>query len=309
MAYSYRKHSRRSAVAFPELSRLLAVSKSRWVRFQHVPFLCRVLAVICLVCALARPQAGRGEVKRTSDGLDIELVIDTSGSMRALDFEINGKRHDRLDVVKQVIRQFIAKRGDDRIGMVVFGTYAFAQAPLTLDHDVLLRFLDSVEIGMAGEETAIGDAVGVASNRLKEIKAKSKVVILLTDGKNTAGKIDPREVAKAAKTVGVKVYTIGVGSNGLVPVPTEAGIRQVKMELDEQLLEDVATTTGGRYFRATDTAKLMEIYDTIDQLEKTKVETPSFQMRDERYALFLWPGLFLLIFEVLLGLTRLRRLP
>jgi Ca-activated chloride channel family protein len=309
MGFSYFKKKNRPAVAFPDLGLLLAVSKSRWIAFRHLLFICRSAAVICLVFALARPQAGRGEVKRTTEGLDIMLVIDTSGSMRALDFEINGKRLDRLDVIKTVMRDFIEKRPDDRIGMVVFGTNAFAQAPLTLDHDVLLRFLEGIQIGMAGDGTAIGDAIGVASNRLKDLAAKSKIAILLTDGKNTAGKIDPREVAKAAKAVGVKVYTIGAGSNGLVPMPTEAGIVQVKTELDEALLKDIADTTGGQYFRATDTEKLVEIYSTIDKLEKTKVETPTFQIHDEKYAVFVWPGLIMMILELFLGLTRLRRLP
>ncbi|MEZ4741851.1 MAG: VWA domain-containing protein [Bdellovibrionota bacterium] len=309
MFYRYLRRKSSSAVLYPNLKIFAHLRRSKWVFLRHLPFLCRVLSVVFIVLAMARPQAGRGEVKRKSDGLDIMLAVDTSGSMRALDFQINGKRYNRLEVVKAVMANFINRRFDDRIGMVVFGDHAFAQAPLTLDHTVLLRFLEGVEIGMAGESTAVGDAIAVATNRMKDLKAKSKIVILLTDGSNTAGRTRPVDVAKAAKAVGVKIYTIGVGSNGPVLFPTKFGYQRQVFKIDEESLQEVAKITGGKYFRAVDTNELMEIYDTIDTLEKTELAVPIFQIYDEKFAIFLWPGLFFVLFEALLGMTRLRRLP
>ena len=237
------------------------------------------------------------------------LVLDTSISMRAMDFTIKGKRRDRLYVVKQVVGEFITKRYDDRIGMVVFGTHAFAQSPLTLDHDVLLTYLSGVEIGMAGEATALGDALGVAINRIKDLQTKDKVIIMLTDGENTAGKLDPIEVAKIAKVLGVRIYTIGVGSDGLVPVPSPFGYQQAQVSLDEKTLREISKITEGQYFRASSTEALLKVYNTIDTLEKTEKEIEVFRNYEERYSLFLWPGLFFLVLELLMGMTRFRRVP
>jgi len=237
------------------------------------------------------------------------IVIDTSGSMKAMDFTVNGKRRDRMYVVKEVVGAFVEKRVDDRVGMVVFGTNAFAQSPLTLDHDVLKQYLSEVEIGVAGESTAIGDALGVAINRIKDVESKNKIIILLTDGSNTAGNIDPRQVVKAAQVLGVKIYTIGVGSDGWVPIPTEFGYQKVRVDLDEILLKEIAEKTGAKYFRAKDTKALVKIYETIDELEKSEVELKVYRNYEERYSLFLWPGLFFLLCELLLGLTRFRRIP
>lgn len=303
----------RAAFRFPFARRIKEQSRTSQAVLAYMPQLLRTLLVTLLVLAAARPQLTQGEVQRSSEGLDIVLAIDTSGSMRALDFEIDGKRDDRLAVVKSVITKFISSRPDDRIGMVVFGQEAFTQAPLTLDHNVLMKFLERVQIGMAGDGTAIGDAIATSTTRVKDIKAKSRVVILLTDGKNTAGTVDPMLAAEAAASLGVKIYTIGVGKKGKVPFPVEGffGSRLVYREsdLDEKLLQKVADATQAKFFRASDTQALIKVYDTIDKLEKTKIEVKEFTNYDEVYATFVWPAFVLLLLEVLFSLTRFWRLP
>ncbi len=307
MIWHYRR--RRLAVTFSSMKILKGLSSSSQNILQHLLFIIRCLSLIFLVLALARPQQGRSHIKQRTEGLDIMLVIDTSGSMKALDFTINNKRVTRLEVVKKVISEFVESRVDDRIGIVVFGTHAFSQAPLTLDHDVLQQYIDALEIGMAGEETAIGDGIAVATNRLKELKSKSKIIVLLTDGSNTAGKINPLEAAKAAQTYGVKIYTIGIGSKGPVLVQTPMGYQKVIVDMDEKLLQSVAQDTQGKFFLASDTKTLKDVYKTIDALEKTEVETKVYRNYEEKFALFLWPGLVLILLELLLSFTRLRRIP
>jgi Ca-activated chloride channel homolog len=279
----------------------------------HGGIFLRSLALVCLICALARPQFGQSEVRRYSEGLDIMMAFDTSGSMRAMDFEVEGQTSNRLMAVKYVLEKFVKERSEDRIGMVVFGTEAFTQLPLTLDHDVFLQFLKPIKIGMAGDATAIGDALATATNRLKDIKAKSKIIILLTDGENTAGTIEPMTAAKAAAALGVHVYTVGVGRDGKVPIPVDSvfGERLVYQEvnLDEELLKDIAKTCNGQYFRAYDTDSLKKIYETIDRLEKTKIQVKEFKNYDEAFAVFLWPGLLFLFLELLFGMSRFRRVP
>ena len=229
-----------NAVLIPSISSLKVLRKNYWSYLQHVSFLFRALALVLFICAMARPQHGRSHLKQKTEGLDIILAVDTSGSMKAMDFVIDGKRQDRLFIVKQVLRDFIQKREDDRIGIVVFGTNAFAQAPLTLDHEVLDQYVDNMKIAMAGEKTAIGDAIAVASSRLKDLESKSKLVILLTDGANSAGKVDPEQAAEAARALGVKVYTIGIGSDQAVPFPTPFGYQSVRLEMDTKLLQKIA---------------------------------------------------------------------
>ena len=297
----------RSAVIYPSLK--LFSTRRKWRFFYRLPFFLRCLGLIFLTLALARPQTGRSQAKQRSEGIDIILVADASGSMNALDFVIDGKRQNRLSVVEKAMEDFVDSRVDDRIGLVVFGTHAFALCPLTLDHDVLLQYIDTMKVAMAGEETAIGDAIGVASNRLKDIPAKSKVMILLTDGENDAGKLDPREAAQAAKAMGIKIYTVGVGSEGYVPIQTPYGFQKVRLPIDEKLLKEIADMTGGRYFRAGDTDALFAIYHTIDALEKTTVDTNVYYNYEEKYASFVWLALVLLALELLLRTTRLRRLP
>ncbi len=303
---------RQQALKFPVNNawRVASSSPKKWLGW--VPFILRALALTFIVLALARPLAGRAEGQRTSEGLDIMLVVDTSGSMQAMDFEINGERQDRLTVVKSVLRDFIGKRANDRMGMVVFGSEAFTQAPLTLDHNILLQVMDQMVIGMAGKATAIGDAIAVASKRLKDLPAKSKVMILLTDGANTHGRVEPMTAASAAAALGIKIYTIGVGSHDEVPFPVQGffgtTLQYQKLDLDEKLLEDIAARTGAQSFLASDTATLQKIYNTIDRLEKTKVEVKDYRRFEERAEVFILWALVFLTLELLWRLTRWQRL-
>lgn len=303
----------RGAFRFPIANKFKKEERLQNQILAFLPQIIRVMTLALIVIALARPQYTRGEQKRSTEGLDIVLAIDTSGSMAALDFEIEGKRDNRLAVVKTVIEKFIASRPDDRIGMVVFGQEAFTQAPLTLDHEVLLKFLERVSIGMAGDGTAIGDAVATSTKRVKDIKAKSRIVILLTDGKNTAGSVDPLLAAQAAASFGVKIYTIGVGKEGKVPFPVDGffGNRIIyrDSDLDEKLLQEIAETTDAKFFRASDTEALFKVYETIDRLEKTKVEVKEFRNYEEAYADFTWPVVILILFEIVMSMTRFWRLP
>jgi Ca-activated chloride channel family protein len=281
---------------------------------QSLPLLLRCMALALAIVALARPQAGPRGKSRQVDGLDIQLVIDTSGSMKAQDFVLDGKRRTRLEVVKSVIEKFISARQDDRIGLVIFGTEAFTQAPLTLDHQLLEQFLKHIEISMAGDSTAIGDGLATAVKRLsasdeKAAKSKGKIVILLTDGANNAGRIDPVTAAEAAKALNVKVYTIGVGSRGKVPIESNGRMVQVEVDIDEALLEKIASMTGGRFYRATDTQALISVYAEIDRLEKTKGRAPVREVRRELYAGFLWPAIVMLLLDVLFTLTRFKLVP
>lgn len=308
MIFFYRK--KRVSFRYSSLKLVKQGQKSVTAYLSHLPFLFKVFAFVFFVIALARPQTGRTKTERKTEGLDMMLVVDTSGSMKALDFKLQGKRRDRLFVLKSVLSNFIDARPDDRLGMVVFGTHAYAQAPLTLDHDILKEYLEGAEIGMAGEATAIGDAMGLALSSLRTVKSKSRIIVLLTDGANTEGKLDPLQVARAAKETGVKVYTVGVGSDsGLVPFPGAFGIQQVRLELDEKLLKEVASMTGGQYFRAGDTEALEKVYKTIDALEKTEVKVASYHNYEERYASFLWLGLYCFLAYGILMASRLRRVP
>lgn len=273
----------------------------------------RSLALVCLIIALARPQSGRQITEVTSEGVDILLAIDTSGSMQALDFTWQGERENRLAVVKRVVTNFIEARPYDRIGLVVFGEEAFTQSPLTLDHQLLDEFVDAMEIGMAGEATAIGSAIAVSTQRLKELKAEEKILILLTDGQSNAGPLTPNQAAEAAAHYGIKIYTIGAGTQGKAPFEVEGffGKRTIyrEVDLDEPTLRQVAKVTGGRYFRATDTDELQKIYQVIDELEKTEVQVKNYDLYDELYRPWLAIALLCLLLERLLQLTRWRALP
>lgn len=276
--------------------------------------LLRLLALALLIVALARPQQGIGTAEVETSGIDIVLTIDVSGSMRALDFELEGARADRLQVVKAVVRRFIEARKEDRLGIVGFAGRPYLVSPLTLDHDWLTQNLDRVRIGLIEDGTAVGSAIAASVNRLRDQKAKSKVVILLTDGVNNAGKVAPLTAAEAARALGIKVYTIAAGTQGEAPMPVvdRFGNERVVMapvEVDEETLRKVAETTGGAFFRATDTENLERIYAQIDQLERT---TETVKRYEQYRELFLWPlllGLLVLVTELLLAETRLRSLP
>ena len=275
----------------------------------------RWLALALFIIALARPQLGEGETKITASGIDIVIAIDLSGSMSSEDFELRGQRVNRLMIAKDVLQKFIAKRPNDRIGLVAFATDAYIAAPLTLDHDFLLQNLDRLEIAAPGkDQTAIGSALAAALNRLRELKSKSKIVILMTDGQNNAGKVPPLTAAEAAETLKVKVYTIGVGTRGLAPIPYidafgRKGYKQQPVDIDEETLTQIAKRTGGKYYRADKTETLRSIYDEIDRLEKTEIEVKKYQRYRELFPLVTLPGLVVLLLEVILNHTVWRKLP
>ncbi|MDD9951351.1 MAG: VWA domain-containing protein, partial [Zetaproteobacteria bacterium] len=278
---------------------VLQESKNRLPLLCYTHEILRCAIIICLIIAAARPQLSQGPQKIKSEGLDMMLVLDTSTSMLAKDLKTSQGQANRLQVAKGVLNEFIQQRKDDRLGITIFGAQAYAYTPLTIDHQVLLQYLEEVEVGMAGEATALGDAIGVATNRLKEVKSHNPIMILLTDGENTAGSLSPLQAAEAAKALRIRIYTVGVGSNGLVPFPTPMGDRPVQIRLDEKTLRMIAKSTGGRYFRATDAASLAKIYDMIDKLEKTEQESEYYIQKEELFAPWVWGALLLLLLELL----------
>src|SRR6184192_203388 len=271
----------------------------------------RWLALSLFLLALARPQLGEGETKVSASGIDIVVAIDLSGSMGSEDFELKGQRVNRLGIAKNVLEKFIAKRPNDRIGLVAFARDAYIAAPLTLDHDFLQQNLERLELATPGKDgTAIGSALSAALNRLRDIKSKSKIVILMTDGQNNAGKVPPLTAAEAAETIGVKVYTIGVGTRGMAPMPVgrnpftgEVVYRDEPVDIDEATLQQIFRRTGGKYYRADKTETLRSIYDEIDRLEKTDVEVKKYQRYREMFPFVVLPGLVVLLLEVILNQT------
>jgi len=293
---------------------LLVKKKSLRVFFAENLIFLRALAAVLIVIALMRPQSPVEESKIQTEGIDIVLTVDVSGSMYAEDFTLNNKRVNRLRAVKEVVREFIQGRENDRIGLVAFASRAYTVCPLTLDYGWLLKNLERLEIGMIEDGTAIGSGLSSALNRLKDTKSKGKVVILLTDGRNNAGKISPLTAAEAAKALDVKVYTIGAGTKGLAPFPVKdffgnTVYQSVKVMIDEETLKRIANETGAQYFRATDTDSLKNIYDEIDRLEKTEIEEKGYMEYKEWFPYFIIPALILLLMEFVLNLTLFRRLP
>jgi len=281
---------------------------------SHNLWVLRLAALIFLVLALVRLRIPIEESKIQTEGIDIILALDTSTSMLAEDFTLHGKRANRLDVVKDVVESFIRGRKDDRIGVVAFAARAYTVSPLTLDYGWLLENLKRVKIGMIEDGTAIGSALTVALNRLKDTKAKSKIIVLLTDGINNAGKISPSLAADTAKALSVKVYTIGAGTKGMAPYPVKdffgnTVYQPVKIDVDEDTLMNIASKTESKYFRATDTKSLKEIYQEIDKMEKTPLEEKGYMEYRELFPVFLNIALVLLLIEVLLSNTILRRIP
>jgi Ca-activated chloride channel family protein len=288
--------------------------------------------LLLLSAALARPQHGREEFRIRTEGIAIEMVVDRSGSMLAEDFQVDGKPAKRIDVVKKVFHDFVAGddelpgRPDDQVGLVAFGGFAEAKCPLTLDHNALLKVLEEVKVPepiydaagriinarLLGEEraTAIGDALALAVDRLQPVKAKSKIIVLLSDGESNAGVVQPLEAAQAAKTLGIKIYTIGIGSpqGGQLPDLDFFG-RHVVAGLDERTLQAVAETTGGKYFLATDTEALRKVYGEINRLEKTTTEGRLYSEYREFFPYALFPGLGLILLELIFTSTRFRSLP
>lgn len=275
---------------------------------RHMLFVFRILAISLLIIALARPQSTDRWQNVSTEGIDILLALDISSSMLAQDFQPN-----RIEASKDVAIQFISGRPDDRIGLVVFSGESFTQCPLTTDHAVVINLFRDIESGMIEDGTAIGMGLATSINRLKDSNAKSKVIILLTDGVNNKGAIAPLTAAELAKTFGIRIYTIGVGTQGMAryPIQTPVGIQyqNVPVQIDEEILKGVASMTDGKYFRATDNQKLIEVYREIDKLEKSKIDVREFSQKEEEYLLFaLFAGL-LLAMEVLLKITLLHGLP
>ncbi len=274
----------------------------------------RGAVLLLLVVALARPQQGLERNRERAQGIDIMLVLDISTSMLAEDFQLNGQRLNRLAVVKDVVQSFIKDRPNDRLGLVVFAGRPYTQCPLTLDHGWLTQQLDRTRIGMVEDGTAIGPAMATGLNRLRRSTAKSRVMVLLTDGVNNAGTVTPEAAAELARTLGVKVYTIGAGTKGTAPFPAQdlfgrTVYQRVKIEVDDARLSRIAQMTGGHYFRATDTDSLRTIYAQIDRLEKTAMEQPKFSSYRERYPLVVILALALLLVEIALSQTARRVLP
>ena len=305
---------KRPVLNVPSLDGVSSVPVSMAQRIAKVVWSLKYVVLALLIICVARPQWGQRVSSTLSEGINIVLALDTSESMLAMDFKIDGDRVNRLDAVKAVGSDFMAERQGDRLGLVVFGTEAYTQVPLTRDYRIIQQVLNKVEIGAAGKSTAIGDAIGISLKRLKDIESKSNVIILLTDGKNTAGQLDPLAAAGLAKEMGVKVYAIGVGSKGRAPFLVKGPfgtehLEYYRVDMDEDTLKKIAHDTGGLFFRAEDTAGLEKIYKTIDRLEKTTVKVKTFDDFNDLYPWFAWPALVVLVLWLALANTRFVRLP
>ena len=277
----------------------------------------RWLALAGFIVALAQPRLMKSGTTVKASGVDIAVAFDLSGSMLSEDFVVKGARVNRFNMARSVLRQFIDARPGDRIGLVVFAAQAFIATPLTLDHEFLIANLDRLEIGSINEnQTAIGDALSTAVNRLRDLKSKSKIVILMTDGQNNAGKIPPLMAADAARALGIKVYTIGIGEQGTAPMPVgknpytgQMMYQNIPVDVDEDTLQKIAAVTGGKYYRADNAEKFRQIYAEIDKLEKTEATVNKYTEFKELFPGFVWAGLALLLVELGLGQTVFRRLP
>lgn len=277
-----------------------------WMR--HAPFVLRILAIVMIIIAMARPRSSSEMERVDTEGIDIMLTMDVSTSMLARDF-----KPDRISAAKDIAIEFISQRPSDRIGIVVFAGESYTQCPLTTDRATLINLMKEVQTDLIEDGTAIGNGLATAVARLKDSNAKSRVVILLTDGVNNRGEITPQTAAEIAKTYGVRVYTIGVGAMGTAPYPvvTPWGVevQNVRVEIDEDLLTEIAETTGGRYFRATDNTKLMEIYSEINKMEKARTTIDSFPVYKELFGRYAFIALLALMLELVLKLFVIRRLP
>ncbi len=274
-------------------------------RWSFLPWVLRALVLVLLLVALAGPRKLLAQSKLSSEGIDIVLALDVSGSMSAEDYVVNGQRISRLDIIKSTVENFIQQRPDDRLGLIVFGSQAYTVCPLTVDHSWLLENLRQVRVGLIEDATAIGSGITTSLLRLKKSKAKSRIIVLLTDGVNNSGKIDPLTAAKTAQALGIKIYTIGAGTTGIVPFPVvdEFGNKhyeQAQFDLDEETLKKIAGMTGGQYFRAADTESLRGIYAQIDKLEKTKIEDKGFKQYEPLFWEYTGAALGVLALEIIL---------
>jgi Ca-activated chloride channel family protein len=303
-----------AAIEYPDVGLAREIARSTRSRVGRASSLLPILAGALMIVGLARPQRVHSRTEVTANGIDIVLGLDVSGSMQALDFATDNHRVNRIAVVKSVVAKFIDERPDDRIGIIAFAAEPYLVSPITLDHDWLQQNLERVNVGIGDDGTAIGLAIAAGVNHLRTTAAKSKIVILLTDGMNNTGKISPIAAAEAARALGVKVYTIGVGVRGKAPIPMrdESGkmhIIMAKVDVDEKTLQAVADETGGRFYRATDTDSLAKIYEEINRFEKSAQTVQKFEYFDELYPWALYPALGCLGLGILLQQTRFRRLP
>ena len=304
---SLRKRNLSSEIFFSNTQSIKHL-KTLKIKLRNLPIILKLISCCLLIFALARPQSSINWEESTTEGIDIVLSMDISGSMLAEDLKPN-----RLEASKDVAVDFISKRINDRIGLVIFSGESFTQCPLTTDHNVLINLFKDVKSGMVEDGTAIGMGLATAVNRLKDSKAISKVIILLTDGVNNKGVVAPFTAAEIAKKFGIRVYTIGVGTEGFAPYPfqTPFGIQyqDVEVQIDEKTLQDIASVTDGKYFRATNNSKLKEIYKDIDKLEKSKIEVTEFHKRSEEFLRFAFPALLLLLSSFILEISYLKQIP
>lgn len=295
--YVLKQQKANASLRMPALRQFGKAGKTFRHYLRHVLFGFRVIAIGLLIIVLARPQATDRFQNVSTEGIDIVLALDISGSMLARDF-----KPDRLEASKNVATEFISGRPYDRIGLVVFSGESFTQCPLTTDHAVLINLLREIQSGMIEDGTAIGNGLATAVNRIKESQAKSKVIILLTDGVNNRGEIAPATAAGIAKTFGIRVYTIGVGTQGMAPYPVQTPFgmqfRDMQVEIDENILKEIASNTGGKYYRATDNSKLVQVYSEIDKLEKSKIDVKQFSRKEEKYLVPAIIAFLLLILEI-----------
>jgi len=310
----YQNNRKLPAFLFPSKSLAQGLTTSWRIQLSFLPSLIRLVVLSLFLVALAGPRSVKEETVYESEGIDIVLAIDSSGSMVAEDFTINGKRLNRLEVVKSVVKDFVEQRNNDRIGLVTFAALAYTVCPLTTDYRWINDNLDRVELGMIADGTAVGSGIASSITRLNKSDAKSKIIILLTDGVNNVHEMEPLDAARIAKSFGIKVYTIGAGSKGYAPVPiaTRYGkkiYRKYLIDIDEDTLKEIADITGAKYFRATDTESLRQIYQEIDKLETTKIEQYGYKEYTELFNLFLMTGLILLMFDILLRNTLFLRIP
>lgn len=306
--YILRHKKQEAALSFSDLNGFVKLPKTWKAYLRHILFALKMAALALLIVALARPQSSSTNSTSNIEGIDIVMAMDVSGSMLARDL-----KPDRLTAAKRVASDFVKERPGDRMGLVIFSGESFTQVPLTTDHTVMLNMLSEMKNGLIDDGTAIGDGLATAISRLKDSEAISKVVILLTDGMNNAGSVDPYTAAEMAKIFGVRVYTIGVGTYGMAPYPVQSPfggtvMQQMKVEIDEKLLSTIANSTGGKYYRANNNQKLDEIYQEIDKLERSKIEVTEFRrLHEEFYPLVAW-ALALLLLEFLLRKTIFRTL-
>lgn len=306
--YIWKRKSQNATLQFSTLKPFEGIKRSWKSYLRHLPMVLRMLALVAVVAVLARPQSSNSYRDEKTEGIDIVMALDISGSMQAIDFKPN-----RLEAAKEVGIKFVSSRPNDNIGLVIFAGESFTQCPLTTDHAALTNLFNDVRLGMLEDGTAIGMGLATSVSRIKDSKAKSKVIILLTDGCNNRGDITPQKAAEIAQTFGVRVYTIGVGTLGTaqVPVQTAFGVQYVDQEvkIDEDLMTQIAEMTGGKYFRATNKKSLEAIYDEIDQMEKTILDVREYTKKTEEYLPFAIVAMLLLLLEVVLRNTILRTLP